>query len=284
MNVDQEDDKLEEVKKNDEAKLVTSVLPGVKSKKNWDIQVIEEVSNTMFSVKKRKIICKDTDLRQELERRYDWTKLMELILKELTTFHDGRFVVLLIDGHLLGSILCEIRKWLKTFHGWGLTLLLIDHSEFRSDILDLFIHELDNLLTKNLKDKINTDPEVFYNSFFSKESGMLDTKNYIGEEIRIRKCFLMKGPDENNRKKILRITLYSLQRTRIDVEFEVEKFPPPRSLLNRAAEVIGASQEAKFWKHYAKNNLYKGSRCTSSKSGGLLDRYGLGHSLFVKFS
>ena len=57
MNVDQEDDELvelEEVKKNIDA---CNFFPGVKSKKNWDIQVIKDVSNTMFSVKIRIVVC-----------------------------------------------------------------------------------------------------------------------------------------------------------------------------------------------------------------------------------
>ena len=223
-------------------KEVWKLFPGLKEDGEFRPDEVAGVANSKFSVKIMNIESEDAILRLCLERRYDWTSLMGFILENLTSFHNDERIKLQDDFEEDFAFKAFDEFWLEKFCGWGLTILLLDHPAFQSFLVLQYVqHNRRNL---------EIDPEELFNNY--KTTNEKFFKKWISGPVHVDNCWLLKGPDADCSKKILRLTLDSFKMTQVYVNFLIEKFPLPRSLLNEAAKVIAMFQEDRFKYHYAR--------------------------------
>merc|ERR1719188_1509856 len=91
--------------------------PGIKKDEEFYPEDAAGVGNSTFSIRVRKIITKKVELREKLERRYDWTGLMKLILNELQEFYNDPAP---LDTRLLEyRITYQVSQWLHSFSGYS---------------------------------------------------------------------------------------------------------------------------------------------------------------------
>ena len=180
--------------------------PGIKKDEEFYPEDAAGVGNSTFSIRVRKIITKKVELREKLERRYDWTGLMKLVLNELQEFYNDPAP---LDTRLLEyRITYQVSQWLCS------------------------------------KKVCEIDPECAFKayegcySFWKEHMDAAIAVDFCN--------LLRSSTGTNKLTKILRIPFFSFLSTRVDVEFSIERIQPPMSLLDLAAESIAIPMEDKL--------------------------------------
>ena len=107
--------------------------PGIKKEEEFCPEEAAGVGNSTFSIRVQRIKTKKVELREKLERRYDWTGLMKLILKELQGFYDSPAIF--DTGLLEHRITHQVSQWLHSFSGFGLAYCQAQSPNPKSQIL-----------------------------------------------------------------------------------------------------------------------------------------------------
>ena len=213
--------------------------PGIKKDEEFYPEDAAGVGNSTFSIRVRKIITKKVELREKLERRYDWTGLMKLILNELQEFYNDPAP---LDTRLLEyRITHQVSQWLRSFSGFGLAYFLLED-------FDILIRDCSMVVLshggKEFKNVCEIDPECAFKAY---EGCYSFWKEHMDAAIAVDFCNLLRSSTGTNKlTKILRISFFSFISTRVDVEFSIERIQPPMSLLDLAAESIAIPMEDKL--------------------------------------
>jgi len=217
--------------------------PGTKKDEEFCSEDAAGVGNSTFSIRVQRIITEKVELREKLKRRYDWTVLMNLILKELQGFYDSP--ELFDTGLLEHRITHQVSQWYRSFSGFGLAYLLLGK-------LDLMIRYFSMVVLrhggKEFKKVCEIDPECAFKALFSEGFYFYSFwKEHIENDIRVDSCNLLRSSiGTNNFTKILRIPFFSNFDTRVDVEFSIERIQPPMSLVDLTARFIASPMAEKL--------------------------------------
>ena len=214
--------------------------PGIKKDEEFCPEDAAGVGNSTFSIRVQRIKTKKVELREKLERRYDWTGLMKLILKELQAFYDSPAIF--DTGLLEHRITHQVSQWLHSFSGFGLAYFLHEKFDYWIPYLSMVALRRGG---KEFKKVCEIDPECAFKALFS--GGFSSWKEHMENEIRVDSCNLLRSSiGTNNFTKILRIPFFSLLNTPVDVEFSIERIQPPMSLVDLTARSIASPMEEKL--------------------------------------
>merc|ERR1719414_1174976 len=167
----------------------------------------------------------ENGLSRSLEHLYDWSDLMEMVLKATEHYEYVSDIELLVEDHL--------RDWLCSYRGWGLVSNIVPSEQYRHFLLALFYISRDWVEATGgprTGVKVFNTVKYIYNHIPEKRLQSLVPDFAVMLED-------MEFESSGGRKKTLSV-YFTMDQSDIEVIFILEKKRANNNLVDLAAEIV----------------------------------------------